>query len=206
MNAPDKNQIVSTAIELAGQTGWANLLLSDIARALNCSISDIQRQFHSKDAIAEAWFDRIDTKTLQICERQIPQITEPLERIQFCIMTWFRQLQDHKPTVKAMLLYKLEPGHIHLQAQGLTRISRTVQWFLDVCQRKSPGGQQIYDEVTTTAAFLASFAKFFSDNSAELMRTEQRLRRTLWLAQQGRSLLTNLCGTTHTTRKNTEDT
>ncbi len=189
MIPPDQKQIIDAAFSLAHQHGWANILISDVAKRLNCSISAIHCQFRSKDDIAEAWFDTVDSKTLQACEQQIETVNDPQQRLQLCIMTWFRQLQPHKKLVKDILLYKLEPGHLHLQAHGITRVSRTVQWFLDVCQRKYPGIEQIYDEATVTAAYLASFTKFFSDDSTDLQQTQRRLQRILTLAQLGHDLI-----------------
>jgi hypothetical protein len=56
-----------------------------------------------------------------------------------------------------MLLYKLEPGHIHLQVLGLMRISRTVQWWREAAGRQSLHLRRIAEETLLTGAYLRSF-------------------------------------------------
>jgi hypothetical protein len=48
------------------------------------------------------------------------------ERLQHVICSWLDALEPHHRLTREMLAYKLEPGHIHLQALGVMRISRTV--------------------------------------------------------------------------------
>lgn len=58
-----------------------------------------------------------------------------------------------------MLLYKLEPGHIHLQIGGLQRISRTVQWWREAARRKSLHLARITEESLLTGAYLRTFIR-----------------------------------------------
>jgi hypothetical protein len=56
-----------------------------------------------------------------------------------------------------MLLYKLEPGHIHLQVLGLMRVSRTVQWWREAAGRETLHLRRIAEETLLTGAYLRSF-------------------------------------------------
>ena len=66
-----------------------------------------------------------------------------------------------------MLAYKLEPGHVHLQALGILRISRTVQWFREAARQESTGFQRILDESALTAIYLAGFGRWLFDDSRD---------------------------------------
>ncbi len=82
-----------------------------------------------------------------------------------------------------MLVYKLEPGHIHLQALGIMRISRTVQWFSEAARHDSTGLQRIVDECALSTIYLASFARWLFDDSANNRKSKDFLNTALrrWL-------------------------
>ncbi|GAA3930517.1 hypothetical protein GCM10022277_29040 [Litoribacillus peritrichatus] len=100
--------------------------------------------------------------------------------------------------------YKLEPGHFHLQAHGITRVSRTVQWFngsmvqwfngsmvqwfLEVSDRKYSGLKRIADEVAITSAYLASFNYFLFDNSENFTDTRSFLNQLINRVNSGHNL------------------
>ena len=59
------------------------------------------------------------------------------QRLESCLLAWLGSLAAHRSVTGQMLLYKLEPGHIHLQVLGLMRISRTVQWWREAAGRQT---------------------------------------------------------------------
>jgi hypothetical protein len=84
-----------------------------------------------------------------------------------------------------MLAYKFEPGHFHLQAHGITRISRTVQWFLDISEREYDGLKRVADEFSVTSAYLATFSCFVYDNSESNNKTRDLLKRLIQQIDRG---------------------
>ena len=100
-------------------------------------MADVYTCYPQKDDLVEAFFDRADHALLNLpipgnLEASVP------ERLHIAIFSWFDALAEHRTLIPQMLGYKLEPLHIHLQAAGITRISRTVQWFMEVAGIDTP--------------------------------------------------------------------
>jgi len=181
--------ILDKAIELAQQSSWKTYRLSELAVLLGCSLSEIKQFYRSKDDIAEALFSRADDAMLNLTSTKEHQALSSDEKLAECIMVWFDSLSAYKPLVREILAYKLEPGHFHLQAHGITRISRTVQWFMEASDRKNTGLKRITDEVAVTSAYLASFSFFLFDNSKQHACTRSLLKRLIKQISKGQRLL-----------------
>jgi AcrR family transcriptional regulator len=171
--------VIDSALLLAKSSAWESFSLTELAETLNISLAELSTQFRSKDDIAEAFFDRIDQAMLKAA---VTITGEERERLEQIIFIWFEQLAPNKTVVKEMLGYKLEPGHIHLQAHGVTRISRTVQWYLNAAQCSAKGLERTLLEVGVSSAYLASFATFLFDHSDDHQHTRNRLQQLLALA------------------------
>jgi hypothetical protein len=89
-----------------------------------------------------------------------------------------------------MLAYKLEPGHLHLQALGIMRISRTVQWFREVAQQDSAGLRRIFEETTLTLLYLTAFTRWLFDDSTDSRDTRRFLEQALRQAEKTPALFT----------------
>ena len=93
-------------------------------------------------------------------------------------------LAEYKTVSRDMLLYKLEPAHLHLQLQGLLRISRTVQWIREAALQDSTHLQRIIEEVGLTSLYLQTFLYWMTDSSAGQSKTRQFLHRRLKLVDR----------------------
>ncbi|WP_105265135.1 TetR/AcrR family transcriptional regulator [Pseudoalteromonas sp. T1lg76] len=167
--------ILDRAIVLALQSSWDSFSLHELAASLNCGLGDIHRHFRSKDDLAEALFDRADQAMLEYADTEAGRRGSEQERTLNCIMSWFHYLAPYKAVVRDIMRYKLEPGHFHLQAHGVTRVSRTVQWFREAAARRQQGLAKVADEIALTSAYLSSFYFFLSDNSADNAKTRSLL-------------------------------
>ena len=188
--SPDRQCILDKAVELALQSSWSSLSFSQIADSLKCSLADIGQHFRSKDDMAEALFDRADHAIWELSSSESYRNLSDEHKLFECIICWFESLTPYKPIVKEMLTYKFEPGHFHLQAHGVTRISRTVQWFLDVAGREYNGLNRIADEFAVTSAYLTSFSCYLFDSSQGHARTRSLLKRLIQQIDQGHKLFT----------------
>ncbi len=94
-------------------------------------------------------------------------------------MCWLTALSSHQRITGEMLLYKLEFGHIHLQALGIMRISRTVQWFLEAAHRDTTHMRRVVEEVAVTAIYLMTFTRWLQDRSPGSVYTAEFLDRRL---------------------------
>ena len=180
--------ILEKAIILAQKSSWESFSLTELAFLLDCSLSDIKQFYRSKDDMAEALFNRADDAMLSLSSAKDYRNLTSDDKLFECIMIWFESLAPYRPLVREILAYKLEPGHFHLQAHGITRVSRTVQWFIEASDRKNTGLKRITDEIAMTSAYLASFSFFLFDNSEQQAKTRDLLKSLLKKINQGHQL------------------
>jgi len=197
----DKQIIFDKAVELGHQSSWDGFSLSHLASELNCSLNAINVHFRSKDDIAEMLFDKADQVMLaNACQENFNLLSSD-DRLLECILCWFDSLSVNKKLVQDILLYKLEPGHFHLQSHGITRISRTVQWFREASTRKQQGLEKVADELTITSAYLASFSFFLFDKSRHHSETRKLLKRLLENLRRAKRCFTSFSNRYHYDRK-----
>jgi ubiquinone biosynthesis protein COQ9 len=179
-----RERILDTALALGERQGWDAVHLHDIARELGIEVADIRRHFDQKDAIAEAWFDRADAALLAAPQapgwRELPV----RERLHRAIFAWLDALAPHRRLTAQMLRYKLQPEHLHLQALGLTRISRTVQWIREAALLPAVGWRRELEEAALTAMYVTTFAFWLNDDSPGAERTHALLARLLAAAER----------------------
>ena len=174
------SDILDCALAQSAQCSWNNLSFQQLVEELDISLSEFSRYFRSKDDLAEALFDRADRAMLDFAE-DLGEMEEQ-EKVYQCICHWFEYLLPYQSQVRDIMAYKLEPGHFHLQAHGITRVSRTVQWFLNASGCESKGLTIIFREVAVTTAFVTSFSRFLWDYSPDMQHTKTTLRRLLRVA------------------------
>ena len=175
--------ILDTALQLANEKSWEKLRLQDIAHQLNISLGDIRSDYAEKDDLVEAWFDRADSRMLKATTvAEVVQLDMP-EKLHHIIMAWLDALAPYRQVTTDMLLYKLEPAHLHLQIQGILRISRTVQWFREAAEQDSTHLRRILEEISLTTIFVATFIHCMNDASNMQQRTRNFLLRRLWIYQ-----------------------
>ena len=181
-NIADK--ILDAAIELAEQSSWESLCLHQIAEKLVIPLDDFHQYYPQKDDLVEAWYDRADKAMLQATQVEGYAAFSTRERLQTLIMAWLDFLSAHKKVSRDMLLYKLEPAHIHLQIQGLLRVSRTVQWIREAARLDSTHFARIAEEVGLTGIYLNTFVFWMFDQSEQQSRTRIFLDKLLSQAEK----------------------
>lgn len=150
-------QILDSALQLADACGWERLHLFEVAADLGVGLDTIAVHYRDKDQLVEAWFDRADHALLTRATGADLLPLEPAKRLEELLIAWLDSLALHRAVTGQMLLYKLEPGHIHLQIGGILRISRTVQWWREAAQRKSLHLSRIAEESLLTTVYLRCF-------------------------------------------------
>lgn len=171
-----RDEILDAALSLGDVCGWEKLTLHDIAQHLDTSLAAIKQQVAQKDDLVDAWLDRADAAALA----QFPLATAQDQisttvRLKMVIQAWLDALAPHHKLTGEMLLYKLEPGHVHLQAAGILRISRTVQWFREAAGLKASHLQRIGQEVALSSLFVGIFVYWLNDRSKHQAKTRKRL-------------------------------
>lgn len=164
---------------MGAKSGWEKLTLHDVARSMGIKLGDIHREFPQKDDLVDAWLDRADTAMLKQFPDDVLNSLNHAERLETVLLAWLDTLAEYHKLTGEMLLYKLEPGHIHLQAAGVLRISRTVQWFREAAELKADGIKRIGQEIALSSLFVATFIYWLNDKSEQQTKTKQFLRKRL---------------------------
>lgn len=175
----DPAQILDTALQLADVCGWERLHLFEVAAALDIGLDDIARHYRDKDALVETWFDRADQAMLARARQADLAPLNAEQRLEICLLAWLDSLATHRSVTGQMLLYKLEPGHIHLQILGLMRVSRTVQWWREAAGRQTQHLCRIAEESLLTNAYLRSFVHWLRHPEEDAAEFRAFLRRQL---------------------------
>jgi AcrR family transcriptional regulator len=181
-----RNSIVQTALRLArAHGGWDKVHVHEVARESGMSLDQLSRHFPDKDAIAEAYFDSAD-QALRSAHQQHGWDHLPVrERLHRAIMSWFDALTPHREIAAGMLRYKARPEHLHLQARGLARIGRTVQWIREAAMLPATGIRREIEEAVLTSIFLAALSVWAFDRSLGNERTHKVLHGLLRTAERG---------------------
>lgn len=175
-------RILDAAITRAEHVGWEAVRLSDVAEVLGIGLDDIRRHYGKKEAIADAWFDRADTVMLQAAASEHARLPSELERIEDCIIAWLGALDTRRRVTREIILNKLEPGHLHVQISAVLRISRTVQWLREACDRQQTFVLRALDESVLTTLFVTTVVYWLLNPSGDLQSVRRFLRRLLQLA------------------------
>lgn len=186
-----RESIIDTAMHLAETVSWEKLHLHEVATELNVSLEQIRQHYPQKDDLVEAWYDRADASALRISEEPGFLDLDIHDRLHKVIMAWLDALAEHKTISRDMLLYKLEPAHIHLQVLGILRISRIAQWFREAAHQDSTHLQRIFEEVGLTTIFLMTFIFWMNDKSENQQRTHDFLQRKLQQAKPCANFIQN---------------
>ncbi|SNY45617.1 transcriptional regulator, TetR family [Arsukibacterium tuosuense] len=169
----DKQQLVDRALQLAEQTGWEGLQLTALANSLNIDVAELAKVVTQKDELADAWFDRADQAMFNT---ELAGGSNAAEKLELAIRSWLNALAPYQQLTRQMLYYKLEPGHVHLQAAALLRISRTVQWLRELAGLQASGSKRIAQELALSALFTTVFIGWLYDTSPEQTSSLKRLK------------------------------
>jgi AcrR family transcriptional regulator len=186
---PDRERIVDAALELAEESGWANVRLYRIAERVGVPLAAIQAEFRDQDALANAWFARALAAVGRIPPEALAGQPAP-ERLHLVMMRWFETLAPHREVTGDMLRAKLYPSHPQHWVPLIFDLSRLVHWFLDAARIASSGRSRQLAEVGLTVIVLASLRVWLSDCSPDSERTRSYLHRRFNAADRWLTRLT----------------
>lgn len=182
--------ILDAALRRAAITGWDALRLYEVADDLGVSLAELARHVADKQALGQLLFDRADQALLACASIPLWRDRPAAQRLEVSLMAWFQPLSPHREQVRQILRYQLQPDHLHLQVQGVLRVSRTVQWWRETSRLPVTGFKRELLEVALTATYLATVAFWLRDDSTDHAATRRWLARSLTLSTRaGQALL-----------------
>lgn len=189
-DAARKARVVAAAVRLAqAGGGWDAVRMHDVAREAALPLADLLALFPDRDAIAEGFFDLADQALVATGRQAGWARLPPRVRVGQAITAWLDALGTHRGVVRGMLGYKLRPEHLHLQARGVMRISRTVQTIREVALLPAVGWRREVEEAALTSISLATFTCWLADPTPRAQRTRRLLDTLLSVAERGATWL-----------------
>jgi AcrR family transcriptional regulator len=180
-----RRAILDKALDMGEQADWGAVQLHEVAHALGLTLAEVRAHYEHKDALAEAWFDRADAAMLAMAETPGWLAQTPRQRLYRAICAWLDALAVHRRPTVSMLVYRVHPEHLHLQALGVMRISRTVQWMRDVAMLPEAGWRREVGEAMLTGVFLATLGRWVVEGDGRGEAAKRLLDRLLGLAEKG---------------------
>lgn len=176
---PLEERIIDAAIELADEVGWPAVRLHQVAARLGVTLPEIRAHYPDLDAVADGWLARADDAMLAVAERADLLDAPAPDRIKAALIVWLTALGGRRGMLKAILSYKLQPTHIHLQGALVVATSRRVQWLREATWLDATGRQKSIEEMGLTLLFAATVLRWLNDRSENFERTRAFIARRL---------------------------
>lgn len=169
--------IVDAALALAGDRGWQEISLADIAEAAGLSLAEVYAVLPSKGAILEAFARRIDRATLSGIDPAADSQDSVRDRLFEVIMRSFDALEPHKRGVAA-LMADLPRHPLALLCQG-TRLMRSLSWMAAAAGVDTGGPLGLLRVKALATAYVWVLRAWLGDDSADKARTMEALDKAL---------------------------
>ena len=185
-----RSKAIRAALDLAEQRGWRHVTLLDIAQAAGISLSDLRREFTSKNDIIRAFQQEVDAEVLAKA-KTAAEAQSPRDRLFDIIMTRFELMTPYKGALRRISAYLCcRPGEA---ATVLCSSLASQYWMLAGAGAKldGPGGAL---RVTGLAGIYAKvFQVWLDDPSPSLDKTMAALDKRLTKGERCLSGLERAC-------------
>jgi len=187
---PTTTRILDAALNRAASIGWDSFHLHEVADDVGLSLVELARHVPDKHSLGQLLFDRADQSLLECANAPHWRKLPPTQRLELSLTAWFRALSPHREQVRQILRYQLQPDHVHLQIQGVLRVSRTVQWWREASCLPATGWKRELLEAALTGIYLSTVVYWLRDDSSDSSGTRQWLAGTLKVSSwAGKTLL-----------------
>lgn len=168
--------IVSTALALAVETGWATLSLAEIAVASKVSLSDLHQIFPSKNSILRFISEQADQGVLDECDTD--DLRQPAkDRLFEICMNRFDALAPFKEGIKAIAKdSRRDPVAALL---FLCNLRRSMPLMLEAAGISTSGIRGVVRVKAFSIAYLAALQSWLHDDSDDLGKTMVKLDKVL---------------------------
>jgi AcrR family transcriptional regulator len=185
-----RSKAVRAALDLAEKRGWRDVSLLDISQAAGISLSDLRREFTSKNDIIRAFQQEVDTEVLAKT-KAAPEAQSARDRLFDIMMTRFELIAPYKQALKRISDYLYcRPG----EASTVLCSSLVSQyWMLAGAGAKLDGPGGALRVAGLTAIYGKVFQVWLDDPSPSLDRTMAALDKRLTKCERWLSGIETSC-------------
>jgi AcrR family transcriptional regulator len=171
-----RSKAARAAFDLAEKRGWRDVTLRDIAQAAGVSLSDLRREFTSKNDIIRAFQQEVDAEVLAKTKAG-PEAQSPRERLFDIVMTRFELMAPYKQALKRIAGHlSCRPGEA---ATVLCSSLASQYWMLAGAGAKLDGPGGALRVAGLTAIYGKVFQVWLDDPSPSLDKTMAALDKRL---------------------------
>jgi ubiquinone biosynthesis protein COQ9 len=185
-----RSKAVRAAFDLAEKRGWRDVTLVDIAQAAGVSLSDLRREFTSKNDIIRAFQQEVDAEVLART-KAAREAQSPRDRLFDIVMTRFELMAPYKPALKRIAGYlSCRPGEA---ATVLCSSLASQYWMLAGAGAKLDGPGGALRVAGLTAVYGKVFQVWLDDPSPSLDKTMAALDKRLTKGERSLSGIETSC-------------
>lgn len=185
--ADPSKRIVDAAMHLAGQIGWADLKVTDIAAEAGISVADVLTCYSGKPAILAAHFDRMDAAMVAGADADLQ--SQPVrDRLFDLIMRRLDAMAPHKAAIRN-IARDLARDPVSGACASL-RLGKSMALALEAAGLSPAGLGGLVQIKGLGAIYLATLRVWFRDESEDMSATMAALDKSLRRADD---MMARLC-------------
>ncbi len=172
-----RERIISASLALAGERGWRDLSLGEIAAAAGVPLAELRKEFQSKAQILAAFSRALDIAVIEKFPAPGPDVAR--DRLFDVLLTRFELMQPYKAAIRQILEdLRASPG----EALGQMRPALKSQyWMLAAAGISGEGGTGLLRVQGLLSIYGRVFKIWLDDDDPGMARTmaalDRRLRR-----------------------------
>jgi AcrR family transcriptional regulator len=175
ISQPSSDAVLDAALALAREVGWESLRLRQVAARLDMPLAALRRVYRDQDALADAWFGRLEAAMLGPYPDGFADLPEA-ERAAQAMERWFALAGTERRITLDMLRAKLYPSHLHHWVPLVFNLSRLIQWLREAARLDAGGRRRQVEEIGLTSLFLAALFVWRGEAGADAARTRRIIR------------------------------
>jgi ubiquinone biosynthesis protein COQ9 len=169
-----KGRIIAAALRLAAERPWADVTLTDIAKAADVNLSELRREFNSKAEIVAAFVRAVDDEVLARAPKRAPGQSSR-DALFDVVMSRFDVMAPYRAALSSIAAtWTLDPALLRALAQSPA-------WMLRAADIRAEGLDGQLRATGLGAVYGSVFRTWLKDDDPGLARTmaalDRRLRR-----------------------------
>jgi len=169
-----KGRIIAAALRLAGERPWADVTLTDIAKAAEVNLNDVRREFNSKAEIVAAFVRAVDDEVLARAPKRAAG-QSPRDALFDVVMSRFDVMAPYRAALSSIA------ATLTLDPVLLRALAQSPAWMLRAVDIRAEGLDGQLRATGLGAVYGSVFRTWLNDDDPGLARTmaalDRRLRR-----------------------------